>query len=207
MVHSSARACSRLYRFHGRLRPAAVLGLCCVLVRFPGSHSLRQGSRHFAMAAGAERGRGRTVRERCLRRGLSVVWTPMGRGPVALASPRACRPDGGIPLGCGGTGGASTARPVVAPNSGRQARVAAGLVRPQADAGTLLRYALGESTCSVAGPRLDLVGRALPVSVLDPAERGPCPDVVLSVDASPSLQGAVPKPAPAPPPLGQQVPP
>ena len=66
-----------------------------------------------------------------------------------------------------------------------------GLSRPFADAGTLLRYAMGESACSVAGSRPKLVGRAVPLSVLDPAERGACPNVVLSVGAPPSLQGAV----------------
>ena len=74
-----------------------------------------------------------------------------------------------------------------------------GLSRPVADAGTLLRYALGESACSVAGPRPELVGRAVPVSMLDPAERGACPGVVLSVGAPPSLRGAVPEVVLAPP--------
>ena len=45
-----------------------------------------------------------------------------------------------------------------------------GLSCPLVDAGTLLRYAMGESTCTVAGPRPELVGRAVPVVVLDPAE-------------------------------------
>ena len=45
-----------------------------------------------------------------------------------------------------------------------------GLSRPLADAGTLLRYAMGESACSVAGPHPELVGRAVPVSV---PRRGP----------------------------------
>ena len=35
--------------------------------------------------------------------------------------------------------------------------------------------------CSMAGPRPEVVGRAVPVSVLDPVERGVCADVVLSV--------------------------
>ena len=74
-----------------------------------------------------------------------------------------------------------------------------GLPRPLADAGTLLRYAMGESTCSVAGPRPELVGRAVLVSVLDPADRGACPDVVLNVGALPSLRGAVPEVVRAPP--------
>ena len=74
-----------------------------------------------------------------------------------------------------------------------------GLSRPLADAGTLLRYALGESACSVAGPRPELVGRAVPVSVPDRAERGACLDVVLCVGAPPSLQGAVPEVVLAPP--------
>ena len=69
----------------------------------------------------------------------------------------------------------------------------AGLSRPVADTGTLLRYAMGESACAVAGPRPELVGHAIPVSVLDPAERGACPDVVLSVGTPPSLQGATPE--------------
>ena len=68
-----------------------------------------------------------------------------------------------------------------------------GLSRPFADADTLLRYVMGESVCSAAGPRPELVGRAVPVSVLDPVERGACPDVVLHVGAPPSLQGAVPE--------------
>ena len=72
-----------------------------------------------------------------------------------------------------------------------------GLSRPLADAGTLLRYAMGESACSVAGPRPELVGCAVPVSVLDPAERGACPDVVLRVGAPPSLQ-CRPRGGPAP---------
>ena len=74
-----------------------------------------------------------------------------------------------------------------------------GLSRPFADAGTRLRYAIGESPCSVAGPRPELVGRAVPVSVLDPAERGACTDVVLRVGTPPSLQGAVPEVVLAPP--------
>ena len=37
-----------------------------------------------------------------------------------------------------------------------------GLSRPFADEGTLLRYAMGESACSVAQPRPELVGRAVP---------------------------------------------
>ena len=74
-----------------------------------------------------------------------------------------------------------------------------GLFRPFADAGTLLRCAMAESTCFVAGPRPELVGRAVPVPVLDPAERGACPEVVLSVGAPPSLQGAVPEVVLAPP--------
>ena len=45
-----------------------------------------------------------------------------------------------------------------------------GLSRPLAQSGTLLRYTLGETTCSVAGPRPELVGRAVPVSV---PRRGP----------------------------------
>ena len=74
-----------------------------------------------------------------------------------------------------------------------------GLSRPLEDAGTLLRYALGDSACSVAGPHPELVGRAVPVSVLDRAKCGACPDVVLSVGTPPSLQGAVPEVALAPP--------
>ena len=79
-------------------------------------------------------------------------------------------------------GGASTARPVGAPDG-----------RPLTDAGTVRRYAMGKSACFVAGPRPELVGRAVPVSVLDPAERGACPDVVLSVGTPPSLLGATPE--------------
>ena len=74
-----------------------------------------------------------------------------------------------------------------------------GLPRPLADAGTLLRYAMGESACSVAGPRPELEGRAVPVSVLNPADRGACPDVVLTGGALPSLRGAVPEVVLAPP--------
>ena len=62
-----------------------------------------------------------------------------------------------------------------------------GLSRPLPDAGTLLRYAMGESACAVAGPRPELLGRAVPVAVLDPVERGACPDVVLKVGARLSL--------------------
>ena len=68
-----------------------------------------------------------------------------------------------------------------------------GLSRPFADAGILLRYAMGESACSVARPRPELVGRAVPVSALDPAERGACLEVVLRVSTPPSLQGTVPE--------------
>ena len=74
-----------------------------------------------------------------------------------------------------------------------------GLSRPLVDAGTLLRYTMGESACSVAGPRPQLVGRGVPVSVLDPAERGACRDVVLSVGAPPSLRGTTPEVVLAPP--------
>ena len=66
-----------------------------------------------------------------------------------------------------------------------------GLSYPLADAGTLLRYAMGESACSVVGPRPQLVGRGVPMSVLDSAERGACPDVRLSVGAPPSLRGTI----------------
>ena len=68
-----------------------------------------------------------------------------------------------------------------------------GLSRPLADAGTLLGYAMGKSACAVAGPRPELVRRTIPVSVLDLAERGACPDMVLRVGAPPSLQGATPE--------------
>ena len=61
------------------------------------------------------------------------------------------------------------------------------LSRPLADAGTPLRYAIGESACAVAGPHPELVGRAVPTAVLDPAERKACPDVVLRVVAPPSV--------------------
>ena len=74
-----------------------------------------------------------------------------------------------------------------------------GLPRPFAEAGTLLRYAMGESACSLAGPRPELVGRAVPVSVLDSADRGACPDVVLNVSAVPSLRGDIPEVVLAPP--------
>ena len=62
-----------------------------------------------------------------------------------------------------------------------------GLSRPLADTGTLLRCTMGESACAVAGPRLELVGRAVPVPMLDPAECRACTDVVLSVGTPPSL--------------------
>ena len=39
---------------------------------------------------------------------------------------------------------------------------------------------MGKSACVVGGPRPELVSRAVPVSVLDVAERGVCPDVVLT---------------------------
>ena len=68
-----------------------------------------------------------------------------------------------------------------------------GLSRPLADTGTLLHYAMRESACPVARPRHDMAGRASPVSMRDPAERRACPDVVLSVGAPPSLQGASPQ--------------
>ena len=74
-----------------------------------------------------------------------------------------------------------------------------GLSCPLADAGTLLRYAMGECACAVAGLHHELVGRAVPMSVLDPAERGACPDVVLSVGTPPPLQGATPEVVLAPP--------
>ena len=59
-----------------------------------------------------------------------------------------------------------------------------GLSHPLTDARTLLRYALGESTCSVAGRRPEMVGHAVPVSVLDAAERGACPNMVLAPPAT-----------------------
>ena len=68
-----------------------------------------------------------------------------------------------------------------------------GLPRPLADAGTLLRYAAGESACSMAWPRPELVGRAVQVSMLDPADGGACRKVVLNVGALPTLRGAVPE--------------
>ena len=68
-----------------------------------------------------------------------------------------------------------------------------GLSRPLAGAGTVVRYAMGESVCAVAGPCPELVGRAVLVAVLDPAERGACPDVVLQVGAPPSLRGSSPE--------------
>ena len=75
----------------------------------------------------------------------------------------------------------------------------AGLSRPLDDAGHLLRYAICESACAIAGPCPELEGRAVPVSLLDQAERGACPDVVLRVGAPPSLQGAAPELVLAPP--------
>ena len=58
-----------------------------------------------------------------------------------------------------------------------------GLSRPLVDAGTLLRYAMSECVCAVAGPRPELVGRAVLVTVQDPQERGANPDVVLRKSA------------------------
>ena len=68
-----------------------------------------------------------------------------------------------------------------------------GLSRAPTGAGTLLRYAMGESACSVAGPHHELVGRAVPVPVLDLVERGACLDVVLSFGTPPSLRGTIPE--------------
>ena len=106
------------------------------------------------------RGRGRTIRERRLGRGCHVVWTHVGRGPAALARPRACRPDGGIPPGRGGRAGTSTARPVVAPDVGRGVRVAGGPVPPPRGRGhpaTLrdgrVRVLGGRTAPTVGGPR------------------------------------------------------
>ena len=77
----------------------------------------------------------------------------------------------------------------------------AGVSRRLGDAGTLLRYAMGESACAVAGPRPGLVGCAVPVSVADPAELGASPDVlgVFRVGTRPSLHGATPEVVLAPP--------
>ena len=47
-----------------------------------------------------------------------------------------------------------------------------GLSRPLGDVGTLLSYAVGDSACALAGPRPELVGRAIPVSVLDQRKVG-----------------------------------
>ena len=63
-----------------------------------------------------------------------------------------------------------------------------GLFRPLVDKSTLLRYAMGESACAVARRRPELVGRAVPVAVLNTAECGACPDVVLRAEAPPSLE-------------------
>ena len=68
-----------------------------------------------------------------------------------------------------------------------------GLSCPHADTGVLLRYTMGESVCTVAGLRPELVGQAVPVAVVDPAERGACLSVVLRVGAPPSLQGSTPE--------------
>ena len=65
-----------------------------------------------------------------------------------------------------------------------------GLVRPLANVATLLLYAMGEGAVAVAGPHPDLVGRALPVAILMPHERGVTPDVVLRVGEPPSRRGA-----------------
>ena len=58
-----------------------------------------------------------------------------------------------------------------------------GLSRPLADAGTLPRYAMGESVCAVARLRPELVGRAVLVAVQGPWERGASPGMVLRVGA------------------------
>ena len=73
-----------------------------------------------------------------------------------------------------------------------------GLSRPPTDTGTLLHYAMGESACTVAGPHPELVGRAVPVAVLDLAERGAC-EAVLSVGAPASLQRTAPEVVLSPP--------
>ena len=130
MVRSYPVVVACLERFQGHVRPTAVLGLCRVLARFPGRQDLRQGRPHLALATGAGRGRGRTVRERRLGRGRHMVRTPMGRGPIDLASPRACRLDGGIPPASGGLGGTFTARPVVTLDAGRGERLAGGPLPP-----------------------------------------------------------------------------
>ena len=74
-----------------------------------------------------------------------------------------------------------------------------GLSRPLADTGPLLRYAMGKSPCAVAGPHPEQVGRAVTVSVLDPAERGARPSVVLSLGTPPCLQATTPDVVMAPP--------
>ena len=66
-----------------------------------------------------------------------------------------------------------------------------GLSCPLADAGTLLRYAMGESVCAVAGPRPEVVGRAVLVAVQDPQEHGASPDVVLRVGTPPLAREVV----------------
>ena len=64
-----------------------------------------------------------------------------------------------------------------------------GLSRPPADTGTMMRYAMGESMCELAGLRPELLGYAVPVPVQDSQEHSASPDVVLRVGAPPSLQG------------------
>ena len=80
-----------------------------------------------------------------------------------------------------------------------------GLSRPLADAGTLLRYTMGESACAVAGLRPELVGQAVPVAVLDRAERRACPDVVLRVGTPLSPLGTAPEVVLAPPATSREL--
>ena len=91
--------------------------LCRMLARFPGGHDLQQRGPHLALEARAGRGRGCTVRQRRLGRVCHVVWAPVSHGPAAMARPRACRPDRGMPTGSGGLGGGFTSHSVVAPHA------------------------------------------------------------------------------------------
>ena len=60
-----------------------------------------------------------------------------------------------------------------------------GLSRLLADTSTLMRYAIGESTCAVAGPRPALGGSVILVAVQGLWERGASLDFVLRVALPP----------------------
>ena len=68
-----------------------------------------------------------------------------------------------------------------------------GLSHPLTDPGTLLRYAMGESVCTVAGPHPELVGRAVPLAMLALVEPGSCLSAVPRAGAALSLHGFAPE--------------